>query len=184
MAMYALAVTPLVNSLRHHQMSVYLACFLDDATAAGQLTPLLLWWKQLISLGPLYGYHPNAAKTNLIIKPQLYDSAQQLFQDTNVQITCHSQRHLGAAIGTRLFTEEYASKKVKIWSYEILTLFSIAEIHHHSAYCAFVHGVVPKWNYVMRTIRSVGSLFQPLEEVIHQLFIPALTGWDPCCKLE
>ena len=36
----------------------------------------------------------------------------------------------------------------------------------------------------MRTIESVGSLFQLLEEVIHQHFIPALTGGDPCCKLE
>ena len=29
----------------------------------------------------------------------------------------------------------------------------------------------------------MGSLFQPLEKVLHQLFIPALTGRDPC-KLE
>ena len=136
-------------------------------------------------MGPLYGYHRNAAKTYLIVKATaLYDSAKQLFEDTNVQITCHGQRHLGAAIGTQLFTEEYVSKKVKIWSDEMLTLSSIAETHPHSAYCAFVHGVVPKWNYAMRTIKSVGSLFQPLEEVIHQYFIPALTSQDPCCKLE
>ena len=185
MAMYALAVTPLINSLRHHQPDVSQAWFADDVTAAGQLAPLLQWWKQLLSLGPLYGYHPNAAKTYLIVKPQLYDSAKQLFQDTNVQITCHGQRHLGAAIGTRLFTEEYVSRKVKIWSDEILTLSSIAETHPHSAYCAFVHGVVPKWNYVMRTIKSVGSLFQPLEDVIHRHFIPALIGRrDPCCQFE
>ena len=37
---------------------------------------------------------------------------------------------------------------------------------------------------VMRTIDSVGSLFQPLENVIHQHFIPALTGQDPCSGLE
>ena len=67
---------------------------------------------------------------------------------------------------------------------ELLTLSSIAETHPHSIYCAFVHGVVPKWNYLMRTIESVGSLFQPLEDAIHQKFIPALTDWDPCCKLE
>ena len=184
MAMYALAVTPLINSLRHHQPDGSQAWFVDNATAAGQLTPLLQWWKQLLSLGPLYGYHPNAAKTYLIVKPKLYDLAKHLFQDTNVQITCHDQRHLGAAIGTQLFTEEYVSKKVKIWSDEILTLSSIAETHPHSAYCTFVHDVIPKWNYVMRTIKSVGFLIQSLEEVIHQHFIPALTGRDPCCKLE
>ena len=95
-AMYALAVTPLINSLCHHQPDVSQAWFVDDATAAGQLTPLLQWWKQLLCLGPLYGYYPNAAETYLIVKPQLYDLAKQLFQDTNVQITCHYQRHLGA----------------------------------------------------------------------------------------
>ena len=42
---------------------------------------------------------------------------------------CHGQRHLGAAIGIRLFTEEYVSKKVKIWLDEILSLSSIAETH-------------------------------------------------------
>ena len=86
---------------------------------------------------------------------------------------CHGQRHLGAAIRTWLFTEEYVFRKVKTWSDELLTLSSIAETHPHSAYCAFVHGVVSKWNYVMHTIESVGSLFQPLEDVIHQiLFLP------------
>ena len=43
MAMYALAVTPLINSLRYHQPDVSQAWFADDATAAGQLTPLLQW---------------------------------------------------------------------------------------------------------------------------------------------
>ena len=86
--------------LRRYQPAVSQAWFVDDATAAGQLAPLLQWWKQLLSLGPLYGYYPNATKTYLIVKPQLYDSAKQLFGANNVQITCHGHRHLSAAIGT------------------------------------------------------------------------------------
>ena len=122
MAMYILAVTLLIDLLHHHHPNVSQACFADDATAAGQLTPLLQWWKQLLSLGPLYGYHPNAAKTYFIVKPQLYDSAKQIFQDTYIHTTRHGQRHLGAAIGTLLFTEEYVSKKVKVWSDKVLYL--------------------------------------------------------------
>ena len=158
--------------------------FADDATAAGQLAPLLEWWRVLLSKGPLYGYFPNAIKTYLIVKPDFCDAATTLFRDTNVQITCFGQRHLGAAIGTRSFTEEYVSKKVKSWCDEILTLSTIAKTHPHSAYGAFVHGILHKWNYVMRTIESVGSLFQPLEDVLHQHFIPALTGRDPCSEVE
>ena len=39
------------------------------------------------------------------------------------------QQQLGAAIGTRSFTEEYVSKKVKLWCDEILTLSTIAKTH-------------------------------------------------------
>ena len=184
MAMYAVAVTPLIKHLRQSQPDVSQVWFADDATAAGQLAPLLEWWRVLLSKGPLYGYFPNAIKTYLIVKPDFCDAATTLFQDTNVQITCFGQRHLGAAIGTRSFTEEYVSKKVKSWCDEILTLSTIAKTHPHSAYGAFVHGILHKWNYVMRTIESVGSLFQPLEDVLHQHFIPALTGRDPCSEVE
>ena len=69
-------------------------------------------------------------------------------------------------LGHDYFTEKYVSKKVKVWSEEILTLSFIAETH--STCCAFVQGVIPKWNCVMQTIESVDSLFQPLKEVIHQ----------------
>ena len=77
---------------------------------------------------------PNHIRSYLIVKPQLYDSAKQLFQDSNVQTTCHIQQYLGAAIWKQLFTEEYVSKKVKIciWSDKLLALFSIAETHPHS----------------------------------------------------
>jgi len=52
----------------------------------------------------------------------------------------------------------------------------IAETHPHNAYSAFTHSVRHCWSDVMRTIESVGGFFQPLEEAIHQHFLPALTG--------
>ena len=36
----------------------------------------------------------------------------------------------------------------------------------------------------MRTIRSVGTLFQPLEEAIHQHFLPALMDRFPYSGIE
>ena len=75
------------------------------------------------------------------MKPQYLYSATAIFQGTNVQITCLGQRHLDAAIGSKSFTEEYVSKKVKLWCDEILTLSTIAKTHPHTAYAAFVHGV-------------------------------------------
>ena len=78
MAMYAIAITPLINHLRRTQPDILQIWFADDATAAGQLAPLLQWWKLLLSQSPLYGYNPNAIKTYLIVKPQFLDSATTL----------------------------------------------------------------------------------------------------------
>ena len=77
MATYAPSqLPPLINSLHYHQSDVPQAWFADDATAAVQLVPLFHWRKQLLSLGPLYGYYPNATETYLTVKPQLYDSSK------------------------------------------------------------------------------------------------------------
>ena len=78
--MQGLAVTPLTNSLCHYQPDVSQTWFADDATAAGQVIPLLQWWKELLCLSPLNSYHPNAAKTYLIVKPQFYDSQNSYFR--------------------------------------------------------------------------------------------------------
>ena len=94
MAMYAIAVTPLINYLHRSQPDISQVWFPDDTTAAGQLAPFLQWWKLLLSQGPFYGYNPNAIKTYLIVKPQFLDSATTLFQGSNVQITCLGHRHL------------------------------------------------------------------------------------------
>jgi len=114
MAMYALAVTPLIRSLRQSQPDVSQVWYADDATAGGQLAPLLHWWKHLLIYCPMFGYFPNANKTCLIVKPALLHSARTLFRGANIQISCEGQHHLGAAIGSRSFTESYVSKKVKL----------------------------------------------------------------------
>ncbi len=184
MAMYALAVTPLIRKLRELASDVKQVWFADDATAAGKLRALLQWWQHLTEIGPAFGYYPNASKTHLVVKPDLMNEAERMFANTKVQVTPQGQRHLGAAIGTPSFAEEYVSLKVDKWSAEISALSTLALSQPHAAYAAFVHGVTAKWKYVMRTISDSSALFQPLETVIHQQFIPALTGREPCSPEE
>jgi len=92
-----------------------------------------------------------------------YDSAVALFQGSNIQITCHSQHHL--------------SKKVKLWSEEILALYIVlprCALILHTVYLSIMS--YKKWNYnVMHTIESIGSFLHPpnLKDATH--FIPALT---------
>ena len=65
----------------------------------GQLFHLYVWCDQISSLGPPFGYFPNASKTWLVVKELHLKSAQLLFANTYVNITTSGRPFLGAAIG-------------------------------------------------------------------------------------
>ena len=116
------------------------AWFADDATSAASCNKLKTWWDDLTVLGSTFGYYPNGSKTHLIVKPEHEETARQLFTDTDVNISIEGKRHLGAALGSRTFTEEYVTNKVQGWTQEITLLAEIASTQPHAAYATFTHG--------------------------------------------
>ena len=107
MAMYALAMKPLIARLQSHCPTVKQVWYADDATGVASCSDLRAWWDSLLEHGKGFGYHPNASKTHLIVKEQCLENAKQQFAGTNVNITVEGKRHLGAAIGARKYTEQY-----------------------------------------------------------------------------
>ena len=82
MAMYAISTIPLIMKLEDEaQTQVWYA---DDAAAGGSLSSLRRWWDNLISLGPKYGYFPNATKSWLV-------EFSKLAADTFLTLTSTSQ---------------------------------------------------------------------------------------------
>ena len=71
---------------------------------------------------------------------------------------------------------------MKLWTQEVLQLAEIATSQTHAAYAAYVHGLSNRWTYLSRTIPGINDLFQPLENAIHQVLIPSLTGRPACSK--
>ena len=149
MAMYALAITPLIHQLSFRCSGVQQAWFADNATGASTCTNLKSWWNELSTQGPAFGYYPNRSKTYLVIKQEHETSARQLFDDTDVHITIQGKRHLGAAIGSRTFTEEYVSHKVQTWTEEIKRIAKVATSQPHAAYASFTHGLSSRWTYLL-----------------------------------
>ena len=181
MAMYAIATLPLIHRLDHQTKQVWYA---DDAAAGGKLHHLHSWWNQLQSCGPEYGYFANASKTWLVVKPELLPLASDIFAGSGVNITVEGRRQLGAALGTRSFTEVYVKNKVQEWVGEVVQLSQIASSQPQAAYAALTHGLISKWTYLQRTVDDISDLFKPLEEAIRLHFIPALTGRTGINDLE
>ena len=176
MPMYALALLPLIEKI-NPDSSVVQTWYADDASAAGRIGKLRDWWNALVSQGPKFGYHANPLKTHLIVKERHRSTATTVFGDTQIKITSEGRPHLGAALGTTSsFSELYVNCKVERWSEELLLLSSIAQTHPQAAYAAFTHGMASKWVYLARTMENIGSLLQPLEDIIRTKFIPTLCG--------
>ena len=131
MAMYAISVIPLIDAIRN--CDVRQAWFTDDATAAGSLSGLREWLSGLVRLGPAYDNHVKPSKSWLIVKPDYFNLAKEVFADCGVGITAEGKHHLGAAIGSRAFVEQYVIDKVDYWVSCVRKLSAIAMTHPQRA---------------------------------------------------
>ena len=163
MAMYAISIIPLIQSLKTD--TVTQVGYSDDASAGGSLLKLRQWWDKLT----YFGYFPNASKSWLVVKEGFLPEVSDIFSGTSLNITDSGRRFLGAAIES--FVMEVSS-----WVHIIFELSTYANSQPHAAYSAVTKGLFSKWNFLTRTIPSISHLLQPLEEVISQKFIPSVTG--------
>ena len=184
MAMYALAITPLIRKLNECHPETKQVWYNDDATGAGTCINLRKWWDFNNVLGPKYGYFPKSSKTQLVVKPGFEESARSVFEGTQVHITAGGARHLGAAIGSRKSKEEFITKKVDEWIDEVKVLADIASTQPHAVYSALTHGVFGRWSFITRAVPDIIDFLLPLEHSLHQILLPALTGRPPSSKID
>ena len=90
MAMYALAVLPLIKDFKNcNTKQVWYA---DDSSAGGRLNNLKAWWESLVERGPAYGYFANPNKSWLVVKEDKYNETKEIFHNTNLNITKEGRR--------------------------------------------------------------------------------------------
>jgi hypothetical protein len=78
MAMYALAVAPLLKELQPLCKQVWYA---DDATGCDKFRALRNWFDALLEQGPKYGYFPKPVKCILITKPERAEEARLISRE-------------------------------------------------------------------------------------------------------
>ena len=130
-----------------------------------------LWWDTLIQEGKKFGYFVNETKSWLIAKnDEIIDKETELFGVSTLKFTSEGKRHLGAALGSNNFREQYSQEKVRVWCQEMETLSEYAKTQSHAAYSAFCQGEIHKYTYFIRTIPGVKDFIKPLDDLIRQKF--------------
>ena len=151
--------------------------YADDSSAIGKLKEIKIWWQKLSTLGPKYGYYPKACKTKLVLKDSsLMNYAKSLFADTEINITIHGQKHLGAVIGTDDSRQKYVAEKVSKWVDDITELSNIARKEPQAALSAFTKSICHRWTFIQHTVPNTKDLFIPLENCLRNVFIPSIIG--------
>ena len=119
----------------------------------------------------------NGSKSWLIVKPEMEEKAKELFGD-RVNITTEGKRHLGAALGSADYRDEYSNKLVEDWTKQLSVLCEIAMTQPQAAYTAYVRGFNSKLTYFQRTIPEFGKYLHPIQRLLENKFIPALFGTE------
>ena len=149
--------------------------YADDIGGGSKLGNVRQWWDKIVQFGPYLGYFPKATKSWLVVKPEKLAEATTMFAGTNVNITTEGRKYLGGFVGTREGEVKYVSALVEEWVEQMGELTRIAKVEPQAAYSSFTAGFRHKTTYFMRTIPNLQEVLKPLDNIINNSFIPAIT---------
>ena len=99
-----------------------------------------------------------------------------MFRDTAINVTTEGHKHLGAALGSRSFLEEYVGEKVlDKWVNEVTKLADFSISQPQANYAAFTFGLRHRWTYFLGTLPDIVELLELLEPAINEVLMPAVT---------
>ncbi|MGL4351554.1 MAG: reverse transcriptase domain-containing protein [Plesiomonas shigelloides] len=175
MYLYSLTTVPLIQRLQREFSSMLHVWYADDGNVAGPFEQIDHYLSRLTKLGKPYGYIVQPNKCQLITKHP--DSARYALEDsplaTSVKII-HGSRFLGGYIGTDTTFSQWLTEKVQGWAHGVTAITTVATRYPQSAYTGFHKSLQQQWHFVQRTCPCEPAMFQPIEDLISNTFIPAL----------
>ena len=174
MMLYAVAVLPLIHSLRAPGKWIQ-NWYADDSSCVADLPSLRTWFEELLNRGPAYGYFPEPSKTVLVVGPSDIQQASELFADLGIKVVTGG-RFLGGFIGEKTLAAEFVSSKVQLWCHCIGQLSDVAEKQPQAAHAALARSLQFEWCHLQWVIPDCANHFVPLRNVLNDSFYPALLG--------
>ena len=179
MPAYGIGILPLLFDIKpadeSERKKIKHVAYADDLGGGSKLVKIREWWDKVVELGPKYGYFPKPEKSWLVVKENKEQEARQLFADTKVNISIEGRKYLGGFVGKNEGSESYVSELVEEWVSQINTLAEIARCEPQAAYSAFTSGFKHKLTYFIRTIPNISEIVKPVDEVVNNKLIPAIT---------
>jgi hypothetical protein len=83
-------------------------------------------------------------------------------------------RYLGGFLGTEAALSEWLGPQIAQWVGGVESLAKVARRYPPTAYAGLVKSLQQEWQYLQRVVPDCGAAFEPVEEAIRSVFLPAL----------
>ena len=174
MLFYGTSVLPLIERIKNSALYTQ-SWYADDSGALGQLEHLAKWLELLIAEGPKFGYFPEPSKSYLVIDSQYLQEAHRLFDNFGVKVV-EGHRFLGGFVGSEMGKSTFTLKKIHEWEECLFRLSSVAKTQPQAALIALTKSLQCEWNFLHRVVADTTNVFEPIEKMLRETFIPALLG--------
>jgi hypothetical protein len=173
MVLYGLALVPLAATLRKEHPTVVQAWYADDSVLQGRVSRVAAAMTLLQRLGPERGYFPEPAKSIFICSPDDREAAATGLEAFNFKYH-DGHRYVGGFLGTDEALSQWLAPKIQQWVKGVESLAKVARRYPQTAYAGLAMSLQQEWQYLQRVIPDCGEAFEPIEEAIRMVFLPAL----------
>ena len=181
---YELGILPLIKFLLEFvnldEINAREVAFANNFSVTGSLNSIKDYWDKLTTIGPRYGYFPKSKKSYLIVKEKKLLETQNIFANSQVNITAEGKRYPVAVIGSTEYRDKYVKNLVKDWHNQRTILSTIAKAQPQAAYLAYVNEFKNKLNCFLRNIPNIHHLLLSLERKIKKSLSQLVTGGHIC----
>ena len=161
-----------------------LALYADGLSCSGEVQNHRIWWHKISKLDSKIDFFPKENRLWLVVKPEQYHAARDIFKETTLNKTKERQKHLGAVIGRIKYKKEYVISKINELVKELSLLSKSATFNPHAAYCTFTSGYRQKFRYIIQTIPDIKNFLQLVENIIQNWLIPSICECRTCSDDE
>ena len=174
---YGVGILPMIRHLKSKFPNLHQSWYADDASAAGELVLIADYFRELMRMGPSFGYFPEPSKSILIVRSRTIQHAQSFLRTEGLSFKLKTgDRYLGGFVGEAPARDEWLKNLISKWASAVQELALVASSYPQTAYAGLQKSLQQEWQYLQRVSEGVADHFSPIEKAISNNFLPALFG--------
>ena len=128
-----------------------------------------------MELGLTRGYFPELEKSIVVCDSGAWEAVQYQLERFQFKLV-DGHWYLGGFIGSEGGCQKWLEPKIQKWTKAVETVATVARQYPQTAYVGLVQSLQAEWHYLQHVMLPTDNTFDPVEQAIKDMFLPALFG--------